>query len=125
MQPGSSSAVKIFYPRFSKEELIEKIRDRLVALNERLPLSYCVLFGSYASDNYTVASDIDLLIIYEGANREDAYALSKKLLGIPNLEPHVYCAAEFREMKQTIDKMTRNGIVLFSKPEGKLGDKRR
>jgi predicted nucleotidyltransferase len=117
MQPRSSSAVRVFYPRFKKEEVIERIRRRLEALRGKLPLVYCVLFGSYAKGNYTVASDIDLLIIYKGAKSEDAYAVSKKLIGIPSLEPHVYCEAEYKEMKQSIDKMIQNGIVLFPQTE--------
>ena len=125
MQPRSSSAVRVFYPRFKKEEVIERICRRLEPLREKLPLVYCVLFGSYAKGNYTVASDIDLLIIYKGTRREDAYALSKKLIGIPSLEPHVYCEVEYKEMKQTVDKMIQNGIVLFARTEnGPSGQKK-
>ncbi|MEW5768594.1 MAG: nucleotidyltransferase domain-containing protein [bacterium] len=113
MQKRSSSAVRIFYPRFKREEVIERIRAGLKALGENLPLESGILFGSYAKDNYTVGSDIDLLIIYKGKRREEIYSLSKRLLGILGLEPHVYCSEEYEEMKQTIDRMAKDGIVLF------------
>jgi predicted nucleotidyltransferase len=124
MQPNSSRAVRIFYAKFNREEVVERIGRHLESLREKLPIKFCVLFGSYAKGSYTVASDIDLLIIYEGAKRNDAYALSKKLLGIPHLEPHVYCDADYEAMKQTIDRMIRDGIVIFRMTEnGHLGQK--
>ncbi len=39
-----------------------------------------MLFGSYAKGNYTVGSDIDLLMVYAGKEQSDAYATVKKLL---------------------------------------------
>jgi hypothetical protein len=33
---------------------------------------------------------VDLLVVYDGEKREDAYALVKKTLDILGLEPHVY-----------------------------------
>jgi len=115
MSQKSSSSVKVFYPKFKREEIIEKIRNGLKILNEKIPLKSVILFGSYAKGNYTVASDIDLLIIYEGEKRNDAYSLTKKLLNIPHLEPHTYSEAEYEESKHTINLMTRNSIVLFEK----------
>ncbi len=114
MQQRSSSSVKVFYPKLKREEIIQKIRKNLNPLREKLPIKHVILFGSYAKGNYTVASDVDLLILYEGVKREDAYVLSKKILGISGLEPHVYSEAEYEEMKETIERMIRNGIVIFS-----------
>jgi hypothetical protein len=48
--------VRIFYPKFSCEELIAKIGAGLPRLNERLPLALVALFGSYAKENYTAAA---------------------------------------------------------------------
>ena len=113
MQRKSSDSVRIFYPKFNKEELIQAIRKKLGDLNKKLPLLSVVLFGSYAKGNYTVASDADLLVVYRGKERKDAYATVKKTLGIPRLEPHVYSDSQYQKMKKTIDRMTKNGIVLF------------
>jgi predicted nucleotidyltransferase len=109
----SSSSVKIFYPKHNREQIIEAIQGAIPKLQEQLSLKLVALFGSYAKGNYTVASDIDLLIVYNGRERQDAYALCKRTLRIPRLEPHVYAEGEYGEMKPTIDRMIKDGVVLF------------
>ena len=74
MQRKSSSSVRVFYPEFNREEIISQIQQALATLQEKLSLRLVVLFGSYSKGNYTVASDIDLLIVYRGRERKDAYA---------------------------------------------------
>ena len=74
-----------------------------------------ILFGSYAKGNYTVASDVDLLIVHKGERRKDAFAIAKKTFDIPRLEPHVYSEGEYENLKASIYKMIENGVVLFSK----------
>ena len=74
----SSSSVRVFYPRFNRAQLVEHIEKGLPSLQKLLPLRLVVLFGSYARGNYTVASDIDLLVVYDGEIREDAFAVVKK-----------------------------------------------
>jgi len=109
----SSSSVQIFYPRFSKEEIIQTINKNVEKLNRELPLLLVVLFGSYAKGNYTVASDVDLLVIYEGEEKKEAYATAKRVLNIPRLEPHVYPEYEFEEMKDVVKNMIKDGIILY------------
>jgi len=46
---------------------------------------------------------------------KDVYATVKKTLGVSRLEPHVYSDSEYERMKKTINKMTKNGIVLCRK----------
>jgi predicted nucleotidyltransferase len=113
MRRKSSSSVRVFYPELSREKAIERIRKALDALQKELPLKKVMLFGSYSKGNYTAASDIDLLVVYSGGERRDAYAVCKKTLKIPRLEPHTYSEREYEEMKETIDKMTRGGVELF------------
>jgi len=113
MLKKSSGSVQIFYPKFNKEKLVQAIREKLEDLNRKLPLLSVVLFGSYAKGNYTVASDADLLVVYRGKERKDAYATVKRTLALPRLEPHVYSDSEYEKMKKTITKMIKNGIVLF------------
>jgi len=95
--------------------LIRRLEERMDVLNERLPLLRVVLFGSYARGNHTVASDVDLLVVYQGPAREDAFAVVKKVLSIPGLEPHVYTEEEYRQAEQRIARMTEGGVVLFSR----------
>ena len=113
MLKKSSGSVQIFYPKFNKEKLVQAVREKLEDLNKKLPLLSVVLFGSYAKGNYTVASDIDLLVVYRGKERKDAYATVKRTLGVPRLEPHVYSHSEYEKTKKMVNKMTKNGIVLF------------
>lgn len=113
MPKASSSSVQIFYPRYSRAEILDRIRSNLGFLREKLPLKLVALFGSYATMSYTVASDIDVLIVYEGDRREDAYALCKKILAVQRVEPHVYSEAEYEKAKKTIDRMLRDSIVLY------------
>ena len=63
MRRRSSSSVHIFYPKFDKEEIILGLSERLKELEEKLPLVHVVLFGSYAEGNYTVGSDVDILVV--------------------------------------------------------------
>lgn len=87
--------------------------QRLAALQEKLPLKRVVLFGSYAKGRQTVASDIDLLVIYAGKPREDAYALVKRALNIRRLEPHVYAEEEYEQVRLTVERMACDGIPVM------------
>jgi len=117
MQKESPSSVRIFYPKFDKEELIQKIKKKIGELVKELPLSLVVLFGSYAHENNTVASDVDLLMVYRGKERKDAFAMVKKTLDIHLLEPHLYSEDEYERLRGIIDRMIADGVVLFSSKE--------
>ncbi len=89
------------------------LRQRIAALQEKSPLKRVVLFGSYATGKQTVASDIDLLVVYAGKPREDAYALVKRTLNIHRLEPHVYAEEEYEQARAMIEQMVRDGIPVI------------
>lgn len=110
MQSRSLSSVKVYYPPFDREELLALLRQRVPALQERLQLKRLVLFGSYAKGRQTVASDIDLLVVYAGKPRADAYALVKRTLNIRRLEPHVYAEEEYEQAGPGVERMIRDGI---------------
>jgi len=93
--------------------LIRRLEEGIVRLEKLLPLRRVVLFGSWARDRHTVASDVDLLVIYRGEPRTDAYAVTKQALDIPRLEPHLYTEAEYEAARPTVDRMTEAGVVLF------------
>jgi len=109
--------VRIFYPRFDRETLIKELKKRLEDLKMKLPLSYVALFGSYAQGNYTVASDVDLLVVYRGEDREDAFTTVKKTVDIPLLQPHVYKEDEYERVRSVVARMTEGGVILFSRWE--------
>ncbi len=112
MQIKSSGSVRVFYPKYDTEWLVQEIRKKLEKLNEKLSISMVVLFGSFAKRNYTVASDVDLLVVYKGEEKENAYVIVKSSLDIPRLEPHVYSQREYEDMKGVISKMIEGGIVI-------------
>lgn len=115
MRTRSSGSVRIFYPGFDQAELLRTLRERLGRLESKLPLVRVVLFGSYARGTYTVGSDVDLLVVYRGESRPDAYALAKRLLAIPRLEPHLYTEAEYQGARTTVDRMVRDGVTLLQR----------
>jgi hypothetical protein len=104
--------VRVFYPKYSRAQVVRLIGEGVPYLQRSLPLTLVVLFGSYAKGTYTVASDIDLLVVYSGEKRDDAFAVTKKTIAVPGLEPHVYTEDEYSKLKTTIDKMIEGGVVL-------------
>ena len=116
MRTRSSGSVRIFYPAFDKAELLRTLRECLGHLESKLPLVRVVLFGSYARGTHTVGSDVDVLVVYRGEPRPDAYALTKRALGIPRLEPHLYTEAEYEGARTTVAKMVRGGVTIFPEP---------
>ena len=88
------------------------LRERLPALAAVLPLQRVVLFGSTAQERHTVASDIDLLAVYRGEPRPDAYMLVRQVLDIRGVEPHCYASSEVAAMEDVLGRMTADGIDL-------------
>lgn len=113
MRNESSASVRIFYPRWTRERLVAHLQSSLPLLAARLPLARVLLFGSFAKGRFTATSDIDLLVVYHGEPQEDAYALVRKTLNIPGLEPHVYTVEEYKAFRPTVDRMTEDAVVLF------------
>jgi hypothetical protein len=95
--------------------LVKKLKEKIRDLALELPLSLAVLFGSYAQGKNTVASDVDVLIVYEGEERRNAYVTVKKTMNIPLLEPHVYSENEYERLRKVIDHMVEGGVVLYSR----------
>ena len=117
MPSKSFNSVKIFYPKWTKEGIIRLLKERLPRLHAVLPLVRVILFGSYAKGNFTAYSDIDLLVVDSGQPRDDAFALTKKILALRGLEPHLYTESEYHQHREVIDRMTQDGIVLFTPSE--------
>jgi hypothetical protein len=116
MQKKYSSSVRVFYPKFSREEIVEIIRSKQEELKQALPIKLVVLFGSYAKGKHTVASDIDLLVVYKGETG-DAYRIVKNVIDLPKLEPHVYSEKEYAVAKDVIERMMEDGIVIYKDKE--------
>lgn len=113
MPARSSRSVRVFYPTRDRDQLVQTLRERIERLRTVLPLRRVVLFGSYARRTQTVASDIDLLVVYRGEPRADAYALTWRTLDVRGLEPHLYAEAEYEAVAATVSRMIEGGLELF------------
>ncbi len=99
----SSGSVKISYPEFSQEEVIERIREGVSSLKEELGLLKVTLFGSYATGRHTAASDIDIFIVYEEqkCDKDEVYKKLMKVLNLPRVELHILSKREYEQMKSS------------------------
>lgn len=90
-----TSRVRVTYPALARRQIVERLRQARIRLETKLPVSEMILYGSYAQDRYTVGSDIDIVVVYEGPPMEDAYKLVMDEIGLPRLEPKVYTREQF------------------------------
>ncbi len=97
---------------------MQKLEEKVAELSLLLPLKKVILFGSWARGNYTAASDVDLLVIYEGPKREDAFSLVVETLNIPRLEPHVYTEEEFSRVGPGFRAAALEGLLIYSSETG-------
>ena len=113
MPTRSSGSVKLFYPPYSREDLLAELRQGLQSLRSELPVTRAVLFGSWATGRATAFSDVDLLVVYTGPSREDAYTIVRRCLRLRGLEPHVYSEGEARQIEPVLNRMTARGVELL------------
>ena len=113
MPSGSSRSASVSWPTRDRNDLVASIRNALPALRDALPVRRVVLFGSHATGRATVASDVNLLVVYEGPPREDAFATVKKTIPVRGLEPHVYTTKEAEAQEDLLTRMTQEGIVVL------------
>lgn len=101
MQKKFSSSVKVFFPVFNKEEVIKKIRETVNLYFDKLGLEKVVLFGSYAKGNYTVASDVDLLILFneEKSCESEVYKTLMRNIKVPRVELHILSKKDYITVK--------------------------
>jgi uncharacterized protein len=114
MPRALSNSVRVIYPPFNRNELVERLQRGVTALSQELPVKRSVLFGSWAADRATAFSDIDLLVVYEGPSREDAFGVVRRHIPIKGLEPHVYTEDEALAVGETLARMTRGGVDLLT-----------
>ncbi|MBS7653346.1 MAG: nucleotidyltransferase domain-containing protein [Candidatus Bathyarchaeia archaeon] len=103
MPRASSGSARIFYPDFSQEEVIKRIREVTFSLKDELGLVRVALFGSYATGRQTVASDIDILIVHEEqiCDKDKVYKKLMKSLMLPRVELHIVSKTEYDQIKSS------------------------
>ncbi|MEM3404114.1 MAG: nucleotidyltransferase domain-containing protein [Nitrososphaeria archaeon] len=116
MEGESSDSVKVYYPKYSREKVIALVKAKIQELKNRIPLVKVILFGSYAKNRQTVASDIDILVLYSGEKVKDDYHIAWDILQIPEAQLHIYTVEEFERLKTSgsaFPKEIEKGIVLY------------
>lgn len=93
-----TSSVKVFFPKLSREEVTEELGRCAAGLREELGLERVILFGSYARGTYTVASDIDIMIVFDGEkSREDeVHRRMMKEIRLPRVELHLVSKGDLK-----------------------------
>jgi len=108
--------VKVTYPAFDRTEVVRRLRKAYISLARKLPISRMILFGSYAQDRYTAGSDIDLIVVYKGRQRDDTYKLVVDEVKLPRLEARVYTEEEFDAIiagsPRLAEVLAKDGIVI-------------
>lgn len=92
------SQVKVTYPALTRDKVIERLKQGQVNLERRLRISKMILYGSYAVGRHTAGSDIDVVVVYEGKERPDAYKVVMEAVGLPRLEPKIYTVDQFNAL---------------------------
>ncbi len=94
----SFTTARVIYPKLEKAEVESRLREAALQASRIIPLQKVVLFGSYAKNRYTAASDIDVIAVYTGARRSDAYEALWRILHVPHLELQVFHEEDFSEL---------------------------
>jgi predicted nucleotidyltransferase len=87
--------VHVVYPSLSRADVVERLRGVRIRLQKTLPISRMILFGSYARSLHTAGSDIDVVVVYEGPERDAAYKMIMDETRLPRLELRVYNEEQF------------------------------
>lgn len=117
MQRKSSSSVKIYYPKHDRGKVVEELRKAIKTLAGELGIEKVVLFGSYARNQYTVASDIDILVVFDETvcDEDSVYRTIRKKVRLSRLEPHLITKTEYYRVRESkwIKTIEKEGIVIL------------
>lgn len=117
MQKKSSHSVKIYYPKYSPEEVIKEFKNTIHMLLNKLSIEKAILFGSYAKKRYTVASDIDILIVFDETkySENEVYKILRKNIRIPGIELHILTKTDYIKARESkwIKTIEKEGIKII------------
>lgn len=113
MPKTSSGSVTIFSPPHNRAEILDALREAVPEIRRQLPLRRLVLFGSQATGRAAVGSDIDVLAVYDGPRRDDAFKVVKRSIDLVGVEPHLFTTDEARTRHDLVDRMSGDGVVLY------------
>jgi predicted nucleotidyltransferase len=113
----SSSSAKIYYPKYDQAEVVEELRKTMQMLSKELGIEKVILFGSYAKNRYTVASDIDILVVFDETvcDEDKVYKAIRKRVKLSRLEPHLITKNEYSRARESrwIKTIEKEGIIIL------------
>ena len=118
MQEKLSNFVKIRFPK-KKDEVVELIEQWIKQLAVDYSIHSVILFGSYARDDYSFGSDIDILLVHndERLTYEKAMMLALATSYEIDWQVHFYSLNQFKEgilsNNPLLETIIKNGIKLF------------
>ena len=119
MPKRSSNTVRIEYA-VPRKKLEIALQHYLKRISTQVKVHQAILFGSYAQDNYSPGSDIDLAVIADNLPSDPGkrFAMLKDtVLGL-DLQPFAYSTEEWDKMVKTHSSFAReivkHGKVLLS-----------
>ncbi|MEZ0321966.1 MAG: nucleotidyltransferase domain-containing protein [Thermus sp.] len=113
-------SVRVFYPKWTQEELLRRLKEGIEALAAEVPLlkvrfrvTEAWLSGSWAQGRALVGSNVDLLLLYREPRREDLHVLARRAFpGLP-VELHAYTAEEAAHLALVLERMRRGALRLY------------
>jgi HEPN domain-containing protein len=61
----------------------------------------------------SMPESVDLLVVYAGPGREDAFTIVCQHVRVRGLEAHVYSQDEAASVEGTLERMTRNSVTIY------------
>lgn len=109
--------MRVFFPKHSSEKVINEIKKTIDKLSGKVALEKVMLFGSYAKNRYTVASDIDILVIFDDSRstEDEIYKALMRNIELPRLELHILPKKDYELMKDSkwIKIIEKEGIRIL------------
>lgn len=95
---------------------IETIREKISPIFENYPVNKAILFGSYAKDNATASSDIDLYIDTNGKLRGlDFVGLLEILVNTLEMDIDLIDRSHIEEDSLIMQEIENGGMVIYEK----------
>ena len=118
MQKRFLNFAKVYYPKFKREEVVKVLRENLKDFRLKQDIRKAYLFGSYATKKFTVASDIDILVVVDDkVDKNKFYNILVKSLKLKGLEPHILKESEYLNLKRLNSKWIKTieneGILIW------------
>lgn len=122
MRRESSGFARIFYPKYSLDDVVSRVREAVDRVSNRLGLLKVVVFGSYAVKRFTASSDVDILIVYDEqvCDGDTVYNVFRTNLSLERAELHLLSKKQYQSMKdgRWLKTVAAEGVVVYDVFQG-------